>query len=65
MKIWIKSNGENLVVREVSEPLVEMSLKDRKIPLPIINDIFDGEAARERLKSLIATGNYEYRNLKK
>lgn len=65
MKIWIKSDGAKLVVREVSDPMVEMSLKDRKKPLPIINDIFDGEAARERLKSLIATGNYEYRNLKK
>ena len=57
-KLWIKSNGSRLVVRKVSEPLMEFRSEVLQAPLPIKDEIMDADRAREYVKWVMGNGLY-------
>jgi hypothetical protein len=51
----VRSNGRALEVRDVGEVLYSLSA-EAGIPLPILDNIMDENAARDLLRQLRATG---------
>lgn len=56
---YIFSNGLKLEVREISEVIYQLDIKDKKIPLPIITKkIVSDDKARDICKKLSEAKNY-------
>lgn len=54
---WVLSNGKELAVRDCGPVLLRLSAA--AVPLPIVDEIEEDDAARERVRALIATGLYD------
>ena len=55
-KVWMYSNGRELVVRQVTEVVLRLEAEDH--PLPIINEVLDPDHARALTADLLGTGRY-------
>lgn len=61
---YINSNGRNLEVRDISEPVMELELLKPLMPLPIIvGEIFTDEKARDIMKDILATRLYKRKDV--
>lgn len=56
--MWVKSNGRQCTVREVS-PVVMTVVPNSRFPVKCINEVMSADAARELMRSLLDSGLYE------
>lgn len=58
-RLLVRSNGERLEVREVSEPIMIFDApRKNKYPLPCIDEIWDDGTAREYIRDLLREKRY-------
>jgi len=58
-KIWVKSDGNVMTIRKVSDPVMFLSCREKGSPLPIQNDILDPDAARDLVEALKGSKRYD------